>query len=82
LCMSKRIDWRYGSLWELEYSGFDIVYAFLSTEPMPELWVKLRYEMIRGSMLVSNSFPVPGIQPALVIKVNDSSGTLLYCYEF
>ena len=82
LCMSKRIDWRYGSLWELEYSGFDIVYAFLSTEPMPELWVKLRYEMIRGSMLVSNSFPVPGIQPALVIEVNDSSGTLLYCYEF
>ena len=82
LFIMKRVYWRYGSFWELEFSGFDIVYAFLSTEPMPKLWEKLRSEMISGSMLVSNSFPVPGIQPALVIEVDDSRGTLLYCYEF
>ncbi len=52
-----------GSLWNLELAGFDVVYAFLSPAPMPELWEKVRAEMRPGTLLVSNTFEVPGVEP-------------------
>ena len=75
-----RIHWRYGSLWSVDLGGFDLVYAFLSPEPMPALWEKARAEMAPGSLLVSNSFAVPDIPPCSVIAVDDRRRTRLYCY--
>lgn len=51
---------RYRSLWLQPLSGFDVVYCFLSPEPMPALWAKANAEMKAGSVLLSNSFVVPG----------------------
>lgn len=76
----RAVDWRYGGLWEVGLGGFDLVYAFLSPEPMPALWDKARAEMAPGSLLVSNSFPVPGIEPWSILEVEDDRGTRLYCY--
>ena len=53
----------WGSLWSLDLGGFDVVYAFLSPAPMPELWAKAEREMRPGSLLVSNTFGVPGREP-------------------
>ncbi len=75
-----RVHWRYGSLWSIHLGAFDLVYAFLSPEPMPALWEKARAEMTPGSLLVSNSFPVPEVTPCTVIEVNDRRRTRLYCY--
>lgn len=74
------VDWRYGSLWDIDLGRFDVVYAFLSPEPMPALWEKVRAEMAPGSLLVSNSFPVPDVEPSSRIEVGDRRGTVLYCY--
>jgi hypothetical protein len=54
---------RWGSLWSEELGGYDLVYAFLSPAPMPELWAKAVREMKPGSLLVSNTFTVPGQEP-------------------
>ena len=54
---------RWGSLWHLDLGEFDVVYAFLSPAPMPELWAKAEREMRPGSLLVSNTFGVPGREP-------------------
>lgn len=54
---------RYENLWRTDLSGFDVVYCFLSPAPMPALWAKACTQMTAGSVLVSNTFEVPG-QPA------------------
>ena len=54
---------RYENLWHSDLSAFDVVYCFLSPAPMPELWAKACAQMPAGSLLISNTFEVPG-QPA------------------
>lgn len=69
------------SLWRLDLGDFDLVYAFLSPAPMPALWSKARDEMRPGSLLVSNSFPVPEVEPTEVIEVADRRHSRLYVYR-
>lgn len=76
------LDWQWGNLWQADLSDADMVYAFLSPTPMAELWEKLKREMKPGSLLVSNSFPVPEQQPERVIEVNCQPARTLYCYRF
>jgi hypothetical protein len=47
------------------------VYAFLSPVPMAEVWRKASTELRPGALLVSNSFPVEGVEPEQVIEVDD-----------
>lgn len=54
---------RYENLWRTDLSAFTVVYCFLSPAPMPELWRKACAQMPAGSLLISNTFAVPG-QPA------------------
>lgn len=74
------VTWRFGSLWHTDLGRFDMVYAFLSPEPMPALWQKARAEMRPGTLLVSNSFAVPDQEPSAVIAVADRRQTRLFCY--
>lgn len=69
------------SLWECDLAQFDVVFAFLSPAPMPELGEKVRREMRPGSLFVSSSFPVPGWQPESAFELDDRRGTVLYCYR-
>ncbi len=75
------LDWRWGDLWQTPLAGHDVVYAFLSPAPMPRLWEKAKAEMAPGSLLISNSFPVPGVAPEQVIEVDCQPPRPLYCYR-
>lgn len=68
-------------LWATDLSGEDIVYAFLSPEPMPALYAKAKAEMKPGSLLVSNSFAAPGVAADEVWELPDGRRTKLYLYE-
>ena len=56
---------------------------FISTnemvwEVMDEVWQQARAQMKSGSLLISNSFAVPGVTPDQVIELNDwKNGKLL-----
>lgn len=69
-----------GSFWHHKLDRFDMVYAFLSPVAMEQLWEKAQKEMKPGSLLLVNSFPVPGVKPEKVIKVEGTSQTL-YAYR-
>lgn len=71
---------RLGDLWREDLGEYDIVYAFLSPEPMPALWRKARAEMRQGSVLVSSSFEIPGVDPASVRRLEDRRRTRLLIY--
>ncbi len=51
------------SFWKEHWGNHDAVYAFLSPEPMPRVWEKFQREGADGSLLVSNTFVVPDVQP-------------------
>ncbi len=67
----------YGDLRAKELGHYDVVYAFLSPAPMTWLWHKARREMRPGSLLISNSFAVPGVRPDRTITVADRRGSQL-----
>ena len=74
-------QWRWGDIWQFDLAPYDVVYAFLSPEPMPELWAKVQREMVSGSVFISNSFRVPDVDASAVIEVDDGRQTRLYCYR-
>ncbi|MBB5019551.1 hypothetical protein HNQ59_002853 [Chitinivorax tropicus] len=56
---------------QLDWSRYDIVYAYLSPAPMAQVWQKVEAEMRPGSMFISNSFDVPDVTPDQVIETGD-----------
>lgn len=72
---------RYGDLWKQDLGPFDLVYCFLSPEPMPRLYDKAKSEMQPDKLLISNSFSVPGITANDIIKVEDRRETELLVYR-
>lgn len=54
-------DIRLGNLWTANLGDYDIVYAYLSPAPMARLWDKALLEMKTGSLFISNSFSVDGV---------------------
>jgi len=74
-----KIFW--GNFWEHDLSHYDVVYAYLSPVTMESLWHKANKEMRPGSLLISNTFIVPGITPYKSIKINDFSNSTLYLWK-
>ncbi len=69
------------NIWQHDLGAYDVVYAYLSPVPMPALWQKATQEMRPGSLLISNTFTVPGITPDHSITLNDFSGSVLYVWR-
>lgn len=74
-----RIHW--GNFWKRDLAPYDVVYAYLSPAPMAALWRKACREMRPGSILISNSFAVPGVTPALCLKLDDFESSTLYVWR-
>lgn len=67
------------SFWKIDLSQFDIIYAFLSPAPMPELWQKIRQEKGENALFISNTFEAPAAAKK-VIAVNDKRQAQLFMY--
>ena len=72
---------RWGSLWREDLGSYDVVYAFLSPAPMPELFAKATREMKPGSLFVSNTFTVPGLEPRTRIPLPGRKDACLLIWE-
>jgi SAM-dependent methyltransferase len=77
----RNIRLMYGDIWRHDLAPYAMVYAFLSPAPMPELHAKARAEMRPGTMLVSNSFEVPGHAPDETRELDDSRRTRLLIWR-
>lgn len=72
---------RWGSLWQADLKPFDVVYAYLSPVPMEDLWCKVKREMRPGTLFISNTFQVQGVEPSEVVQLNDLHRSRLYLYR-
>jgi len=78
----RNVHLAYGDLWRQDFAAYDVVYAFLSPAVMERLWRKAQGEMRPGSLLISNTFVVPGVPADEVVEVGDRRGTLVYLWYF
>jgi SAM-dependent methyltransferase len=62
---------RYENLWRTDLAEFEVVYCFLSPAPMPEVWGKACAQMPADSLLISNTFEVPGQPAHQQVELND-----------
>ena len=74
-----QIIWR--DFWQTDLSEYDVVCAYLSPVPMPDLWEKVQSEMRPGTIFLSYRFSIPGAVPAQVIPMNDFGQTELYVWR-
>ena len=65
----------------VDLSAYDVVYAFLSPAPMPQLWAKAQREMRPGSLFISLGFAVPHAEPQQVIRVSAAARHTLYVWR-
>ena len=78
LRLPSSVRWLNADYQSLDLADFDCIYAFLSPAVMDEVWQQARAQMKSGSLLISNSFAVPGVTPDQVIELNDwKNGKLL-----
>jgi hypothetical protein len=68
------------NIWDTHLGGFDLVYCFLSPDPMTRLGGKFEEEADRGACLVSNSFRIPDRKPDETRTVTDWRESVLWVY--
>jgi hypothetical protein len=61
----------------LDFSRYDVIFAYLSPAAMPALWDKARAEMRPGALLLSYEFPIPQAAPDITVNP-DAFGRGLY----
>jgi len=74
-----RMSW--SNFWNRDFAPYDVVYAYLSPVPMAALWRKAHAEMRPGSILISNSFAVPGVTPEMSLELDDFEGSTLHVWR-
>ena len=81
LTSTRNLKLIYGDFWKEDLSGFDVTYVFLSPEPIPKLFDKIKTEMKPETLFVSNSFVVPDRQADEIIEVDNARETKLHLWQ-
>jgi SAM-dependent methyltransferase len=71
-------SFRCGDYRQLDLSGYDVVFAFLSPLVMRSLLVKASREMRPGTLLLSLAFPLPGVEHDIVLHTGNGKRQTLY----
>lgn len=74
------VKFQLGDYSTVNFSNFDVVFAYLSPAAMPPLWEKIRREMRPGSTFMSYEFIIPNVQPDLFIN-GAENGPMLYVWR-
>jgi SAM-dependent methyltransferase len=69
------------NFWDEDLVRYDVVYAFLSPEPMERLWRKVRSQMRPNTLFVSNTFAVPDVAPDLTLPLSPNGTRVLYVWR-
>ena len=72
---SKNVRIIFKDFWSLDLSQYDYVYAFLAPGPMPKLWEKVKKEMKKRSVFLTNTFDVDSAPFQTIILETDKDRT-------
>lgn len=68
-----------GDFFRTDWGRHDVLYAFLSPHPMPQVERKTRAELAPHALLISKDFAAPELMPTHIVEL--PSGGVLYCYR-
>lgn len=71
----------FGDLWQHALAPYQVVYVYLSPEPMPQVWAKFKQEAVAGAWLVSNSFAIEGLAPEEIVQIDDATASRLMLWR-
>ena len=69
------------NLWQTDLGPYDVVYCFLSPDPMARLADQFAAQAKPGACLVSNSFQVPGRVADQTLTISDWRDSVLWVYR-
>lgn len=69
-----------GDYRQLDFSEYDVIFAYLSPAVMSDVWQKVAQEMRPGSLFVSSEFAVTGVTPSRTVFPANTSPAL-YVYQ-
>jgi hypothetical protein len=61
----------FGDYSYLDFSKYDLVFAYLSPAAMPVLWAIAQKQMRPGSYLLSYEFIIPDVEPTAIINIGE-----------
>lgn len=64
---------------KVDFSGYNVVYCYLCTKLMKELYPKFKKELPRGARVVSYCFEIPNIKPTKIEIIKSKN---IFLYEF
>jgi hypothetical protein len=64
---SSPATFKLGNYHELDFSQYDVIFAYLSPAAMSSLWQKAHHEMRPGCLLISYEFEIVGVKPSVTI---------------
>ena len=76
----RNVTIKYQNLWKMDFSSFDIIYAFLAPPLMADIYKKVSDEMKEGTTFISNTFPAP-VKETERIEIEGTRQTDLYIYR-
>lgn len=71
----------FGDLWQHALTPYQVVYVYLSPEPMTQVWAKFRQQAVAGAWLVSNSFEIEGVAPEETVQIDDVTASRLMIWR-
>lgn len=77
----KNVKLEYKDFFKTDLNETDMIICYLSTDLMTKLKDKLDKEMKPGSLLISNTFAVPGWIPVETIRAGDLFRSCVYVYK-
>lgn len=67
---------KFGDYHQLDFSNYDLVFAYLSPAAMSDLWKKAKLEMRSGALLMSYEFGIEGVESSKTIECGDKNNIL------
>lgn len=82
LFLKQKIDYKLGDFFKINISDADIIYAYLFPGLMVRLEAKFSQELRKGTIVISNSFPIKTRKPKMIIQEKAGELGTLYVYEY
>jgi len=80
--LKQKVSYKMGDFFKVNISDADIVYTYLFPGLMDRLESKFARELKKGTLVISNAFPIKDRKPKFIIQGKAGALNTLYVYEY
>ena len=80
--LKQKVNYQMGDFFKININDADVVYAYLFPGLMDRLESKFARELKKGTLVISNAFPIKSKEPKIIIQGESGALNTLYIYEY